>query len=267
MRLSVACLLLLVAFWRPASAGMICTAVAELATGKIVHSEGDCETRVTPASTFKIALAAIGYESGFLEGAHAPVLSIRSGEPDWGGAEWRRPVDPAGWMKHSVVWYSQRITSVLGRERFAAAVHGLDYGNGDVSGDPGKDNGLLRSWIGSSLKISPVEQIGFLGRLLSGRLPVRRDAAENAIAIIESSMLAGWRVAGKTGSAYPRAASGQLDRSRGWGWFVGWAVKDGRTYVFARLDQDTSRQKEPGGLRARKKFLDAWPALSAGFAR
>lgn len=245
----------------PAQAKMLCTVVADFDVAKIVSEDGDCRTRVTPASTFKIALAIIGVEDGFLKNAHEPVLSIEAGDPDW-VAEWRAPTDPARWLKYSVVWYSQRIARHLGQEKFAAYVQALDYGNADVSGDPGKNNGLERSWISSSLKISPVEQVNFLSRFLTGRLPISADAGEHIFGIIEATKLPEkWTVYGKTGSAFPRKKDGSLDRARGWGWFVGWVTNGRHTYVFARLDQDEQRESEPGGLRARQKFLDAWPEI------
>jgi len=251
----------------PALARNVCTVVADAATGAVLVREGDCATRVTPASTFKVPLALIGSDGGFLRGAGAPLLEIRPGEPDWGGAAWKRPVDPAAWMRHSVVWYSQRITAALGAERLSGYAASFGYGNADFSGDPGKDNGLERAWISSSLKISPDEQVAFLRRLVNRQLPVGAPAYALVDAIVETTPAAGWTVAGKTGSAYPRRADGSFDRSRGWGWFVGWARQGGETVVFARLDQDERRHDRSGGLRAKEALIAAWPALIAGRMR
>jgi beta-lactamase class D len=77
------------------------------------------------------------------------VLPFRPGDVDWQPA-WRQPTDPAAWMRHSVVWYSQRISQALGAARFRRYVGDFGYGNADGSGDPGQANGLARSWIGSS---------------------------------------------------------------------------------------------------------------------
>lgn len=246
---------------------MLCTVMADAASGEILHEAGDCRTRVTPASTFKIPLAIMGYEDGILNGTDEPVLEIEVGEPDWGGAAWKQPTDPQHWMKYSVVWYSQRITRAMGYDRFAAQAKAFGYGNADVSGDPGKDNALMRSWISSSLKISPVEQVGFLRRFLTGGLPVSTAAVEQAMAIVETSKVSGWTVHGKTGSAFPRKADGSFDRARGWGWFVGWVTNGERTYTFARLDQDERRERVSGGLRARENFLAAWPERARAIAK
>src|SRR5262249_26288194 len=85
-----------------AHARPICTIVADAATGQPVLHEGQCADRVTPASTFKIALALMGYDAGFLKDEHTPVQHFKPGDPDWGGEAWHQPIDPALWIKHSV---------------------------------------------------------------------------------------------------------------------------------------------------------------------
>ncbi|WP_410016997.1 penicillin-binding transpeptidase domain-containing protein [Pseudomonas sp. 7P_10.2_Bac1] len=46
------------------------------------------------------------------------------------------------------------------------------FGNADLSGDPGGSNGLDRSWISSSLKISPLEQLHFQEKIARRELHV-----------------------------------------------------------------------------------------------
>lgn len=246
-----------------AHARVLCTVIADAHDGSILLQQGDCETRVTPASTFKVALAVMGFESGFLKSSVAPVLPFREGYPDWGGAAWRQPVNPQDWMRHSVVWYSQQIAKALGRLSLEGQTRAFGYGNADFSGDAGQDNGLDRAWISSSLKISPVEQTAFLRRLVTYQLPVGRRTVDATRALVElASPGDGWRVWGKTGSAFPRRANGSFDRSRGWGWFVGWAERNGRTVTFARLTQDEGGEKGSAGLRARAALLAEWPTLA-----
>ena len=69
---------------------------------------------MTPASTAKIAFAAMGYDAGFLKNEHDPTLPYKQGYVDWGGAAWRQPTDPVRWLKYSVVWFSQQVTHALG---------------------------------------------------------------------------------------------------------------------------------------------------------
>ncbi|MGZ3182259.1 MAG: class D beta-lactamase [Telluria sp.] len=242
-----------------APAHTICTTVADAATGQVLLEQGDCATRVTPASTFKIAIAAMGFDAGILQDAHTPVLPYKQGYVDWGGAEWTQPADPTRWLKYSVVWYSQQVAHKLGARRFHRYAERFGYGNADVSGDPGKHNGLDFSWIGSSLRISPREQLGFLRRIVDGSLPVSAQALAHTREVVETFPAAGgWTIQGKTGSARAHA---HAERERPYGWFVGWANKGDRTLVFARLIQDDQPADGPAGLRARAAFLAEAPAL------
>lgn len=243
----------------------LCTVIADAGDGRILLQEGEaCGARVTPASTFKIPLSLMGFDAGFLQDETAPKLPYREGYVAWGGKAWTQPTDPARWMRYSVVWFSQQITGFLGAERLHRYAAAFGYGNADLSGDPGKDNGLERSWIASSLTISPLEQIAFLDKLVNRRLPVSAQAMDMTRRIVQPAEPGdGWVLKGKTGGAFPRRKDGSFDRARGWGWYVGWAEKDGRTLVFVRLTQDEKRQKGSPGTRARKALLANWPALAA----
>ncbi|WP_024589095.1 class D beta-lactamase [Aliihoeflea sp. 2WW] len=237
-----------------AKAAEICTLIADGESGAVILERGDCRTRVTPASTFKVPLAVMGFDAGFLTAPDAPVLDFQEGYPDW-IAEWRRPTDPAAWMRHSVVWYSQQVTKALGAERLSAYAGAWGYGNADFSGDPGLGNGLERAWIASSLEVSPVEQVKFLHGLVNRTLTASPSAMEMTVAIVEGHRAGEWSVKGKTGSAYPRRTDRSFDRARAWGWYVGWATKGERSVVFARLNQDEERTEGPSGIRARDGFL------------
>ena len=265
MRLFAAGLLLAAGFAAPTQARTICTIVADAASNEVLLEEGDCKTRVTPASTFKVPLAVMGYDSGFLENAGEPVLPFMKGDPDWGGENWRQPTTPKRWMEFSVVWYSQRITEFLGHAQLRDYAEAFGYGNADMTGDPGKVNGLERAWIASSLKISPREQVEFLKKLVNHDLPVSAEAMDAAMEITEGRDIAdGWQAQGKTGMAYPRKADGSFDYARPWGWYVGWARRDDRTIVFARLIQDEKKQEPRTSLRARDSILEELPGIAAG---
>ncbi|MEH3145955.1 MAG: class D beta-lactamase [Methylobacterium frigidaeris] len=252
----------------PASAATLCTIVTDAADGRVLLEQGDCRTRVTPASTFKVPLAVMGFDAGFLKDAGTPVLAFRAGDPAWGGEAWKQPTDPARWMRYSVVWYSQRITHALGGARVADYARRFGFGNADLSGDPGKGNGLDRAWIMSSLKVSPVEQAAFLRTLINRQLPVAGAAIDGTLGIIEATPAQdGWVAHGKTGTAFLRTADGSLDEARGFGWYVGWMTKAGRTLVFARLDQDERRDPLSAGLRTRASFVAAWPSVLATLPR
>jgi beta-lactamase class D len=236
-----------------------CLAMADAASGATLANEGRCDERVTPASTFNIVVSLMGYDSGILTDAHTPMMPFKAGYTDY-NASWRQDTDPTLWFKNSVLWFAQQVTAALGMERFQRYLDGFNYGNRDVSGDAGKDNGLSLSWVGSSLKISPVEQVAFLRKVVRRELPLSPQAYDMTSRLMAPVTLAnGWTVQGKTGTASPARADGKDDSELQYGWYVGWASKGGRTVVFAHLVLDR-RQDDAAGPRARAAVLRELPA-------
>jgi beta-lactamase class D len=161
-----------------------------------------------------------------------------------------------------VVWYSREITRRLGAERFKDYADRFDYGNRDLSGDPGQNNGLSNAWLSSSLQISPAEQVAFVRKLLSHELPASARALDQTIAVLPQFTLAdGWTAHGKTGTGFQAGPDGRPDKDRQFGWFVGWAQKGERKVVFARLIKDDDEIDEAAGFRARDSLLADLPEL------
>lgn len=242
-----------------------CTIIADAVTGNVLHRSGECSQRVSPCSSFKIALAIMGFDSGILQSPDVPTWDLK---PDYNPSQRDQQfgkVYPTLWLRDSVVWFSQQLTTRLGEARFAGYVRKFEYGNQDISGDPGMHNGLTRSWLMSSLAISPEEQVRFLHRFATHKLPVAERAYEMARASIpQYQATGGWVVHGKSGSGWLRGVDGKEDESRPQGWFVGWAERDGRQVVFARLEIGTEKSDVPGGTRARQAFLSELHQLLDG---
>lgn len=116
----------------------ICTALADARTGEVLFQQGDCSSRVTPASTFKIAISLMGFDSGFLKDEHSPTLPYQTGYVDWGGATWREPTDPSRWIKYSVVWFSQQVAQSLGQARFQRYTNQFGTATGTSQETPAK---------------------------------------------------------------------------------------------------------------------------------
>lgn len=155
-------------------------------------------------------------------------------------------------MKNSCVWYSQVLTQKLGLNKFKDYVAKFHYGNQNISGDAGKDNGLTRSWLFSSLQISPEEQIIFLQKFINRELNVSSKAYEMTrnITFLES-LQNGWKLYGKTGGGkFP-------DKDLHGGWFIGWIEKGNRSIVFAHYIEDEEKdikeeeKSTSAGLRSR----------------
>ncbi len=198
--------------------------VRDVAAGETLrHDPARAAARTAPCSTFKIPNSVIGLETG--------VLADASTAFRWDGQKrdieaWNRDHDLRSAIRESVVWYYQELARRVGSDRMGQWLATLRYGNEDMSG------GLDRFWLGSSLRISPDEQVDFLERLFTGRLPVspRTLSIVKEILVREPPLAsAGLVYRGKTGSCQDPGASDPH------GWWVGSVEKDGRLSVFAAL--------------------------------
>jgi beta-lactamase class D len=222
----------------------------------IVHSEGECDKRYTPASTFKIAISLMGFDSGILVDETHPTWDFKSGYVDW-LERWKQPHNPKLWLANSCVWYSQIITQKLGIKRFTEYTKLLNYGNQDTSGDKGMNNGLTNCWLSSSLSISPQEQINFLNQLVVNKLPVSIDAQEKTKNIMcQETLPSGWELYGKTGNGSQLDADGNKIKDRQVGWFVGFVRKGEKIITFVQLVADEDKQDTYASQRAKAALKD-----------
>ena len=207
--------------------------------GDILAAQGpNIDERVTPASTFKIALSLIGYDAGILLDEDSPVWDYQEGYDDY-LESWKQPQSPKSWMARSCIWYSKLLAIELGRETIEDYLAAFEYGNGDMSG------GLTKAWVDSSLKVSPFEQVTFIQKVILGELPISNHASLMTKTILFREVLSGgWALYGKTG--FSPVDDQQI------GWFVGWIEKDHEFFPFAyqirdveiNLDQRIPRAKE-----------------------
>ncbi len=232
-----------------------CTMMVDAASGAALVREGTCDERVTPASTFKIAISLMGFDSGVLRDDHAPYLPYK---PSYASSNpaWRHGTDPAGWLRESIVWYSQQVVSRLGAEGVRGYVRAFDYGNRDLSSVPGMDDAVALSEGSPTLRISPLEQTVFLRKVVNRGLPLSAHAYDVTARLLKvGTPVNGWQVHGKTGTASARLPDDSADDTQSIGWFVGWAIKDGRTVVFARLLQLPVQPDKYAGAQTRDAFL------------
>ncbi|KTD56119.1 class-D beta-lactamase [Legionella sainthelensi] len=217
------------------------------------HEGDDCDQRYAPQSTFKIALSLMGFDSGILKDALHPEWPYKK-EYELYLNVWKYPHNPYTWMRDSCVWYSQVLTQQLGMKRFKEYVDAFHYGNEDVSGDKGQNNGLTHAWLSSSLAISPTEQMQFLQKIVTKKLPVSRRAFEMTKDILYIQELAGgWKLYGKTGTGEQLEKDKKQKLRLRQGWFVGWIEKDNRKVAFVK--HITACKESFAGLKARNEAL------------
>lgn len=249
---SLLCVFLFFPFNARAATG--CTLIVSYPEGAIIKQDGDCEQRRSPVSSFKLPLAVMGFDSGVLQDAHTPSWVYKDEYQSDMDIQ-KKTTDPTVWLKESIVWYSQQLTLQMGAAAFKDYVSKFNYGNMDVAGNPGKNDGLTQSWLQSSLLISPQEQVVFIKKLLECDLGVSENACKVTIAITPEFKAGEWQVFGKTGSGWLKDDKGNIDKSKPQGWFVGWAIKGQKTVTFAKLIVEDRPSKEYGGPKAREAFL------------
>lgn len=220
---------------RFADAGVTGTfALHELGTDRVfVHDADRATTRVVPASTFKILNSLIALELGIVDDVDDIV--------PWDGVArsidaWNRDHSLRTAIEVSAVWVYQQFARAIGADRMQDAVESAEYGNEDIEGP------IDEFWLRGELRISPMEQLDFLSRLLVDDLPFesRHQSAVRDVLIQERVDDAVWSY--KTGTAL--AADPVL------GWLVGYTEYDGGEWVFAMNldlvgDADVTSQIDP----------------------
>ena len=193
-----------------------------------VSNEARAKQRFTPASTFKIANSLLGLDTGAVKSVDE-VLPY-GGKPQRFKA-WERDMNLRDAIKASNVPIYQELARRIGLERMRAGVKKLGYGNMEIG------NVIDRFWLDGPLAISAAEQAEFLGRLVTGKLPVSAEAMRAVKEITSLEKTEAYELHGKTG--WHMAAKQQI------GWWVGWVERDGKFYPFA-LNIDITGDEDAG---------------------
>jgi beta-lactamase class D len=217
----------------PAAVLLSCVVVFNGGTGETTRVGDRCETRLSPASTFKIPHALVALETGVVTAATVE---------KWDGTKhpaqplWDRDHTVLSAMRPSVLWFFQRIAPRVGAERMRGWLQQFDYGNAESSGP------ITQYWVNGTLRVSPEEQVRFLRRFYAGDLPVsaghiaavrgsleqQPGTVQNARGVhrLDAVWPAGAALNSKTGAS--TIANGESVS-----WLVGRLAVDGNYYVFA----------------------------------
>lgn len=183
--------------------------------------------RFIPASTFKIFSSLAAVEAG-----------VAPPHPDgvipWDGQSSSRPVIDRNLslreaFRLSAVPHYQSMVREVGATRMQSFIDETGYGNGNLSG------GVDQFWLTGGLRISPVEQIGFLQRLHRGELPFAAETMATVRQLMSAEVGEGYHIRAKTGWAV-------TDGDMNTGWWAGQVERNGNVWYFASLLQT----REPG---------------------
>jgi beta-lactamase class D len=214
--------------------------------------------RISPCSTFKIALSLMGFEAEILEDAQNPIWDFQEGYDDF-LEKWKSPQTPQTWMRYSCVWYSRILASLLGAEVMENYLHAFAYGNGDLS------SGHTGAWLRGSLKISPKEQVHFIQNMIKKTLLISQKSFDKTKEIVFLENLQnGWKLFGKTGWGGASQDHDALEMA----WVVGWMEKEDTFLPFAyniRAKQIKLSQRIPRVKELLANIMEGEPISAAEF--
>lgn len=183
----------------------------------LTYNAERCRLRLEPCSTFKIFNSLAGLDSGAIAGPDA--LLKWDGTPQ-NRKECEKDHTLATAVRDSVLWYFQEVARRIGPDRMKSYLSQSEYGNQDMS------TGIDKFWLGNSLTISAEEQLRFMERLYTDKLPFKAGAMAQTREMIVLRKGNGWVFSGKTGTG------GSFEKAS-LGWFVGHVQSGDRQFVFA----------------------------------
>ena len=203
-----------------------------------LYNSSLCEQEASPYSTFKIISTLAGLKNEVIENETSTMNY--SGEK-YPLSEWNDNLSLEKAFQTSCIWYFRQIIDEVGRDEIQSELSRLEYGNCDISEWDGSGinpmpdlNGF---WIGSSLKISPLEQVQVLKKIFEGESIY---SAEH-VAILKEIMA----VSEDTRKIYGKTGSGP----DGEAWFVGFAEEnDTKKYFAVYLNDNTQPDKVSGSV-------------------
>jgi beta-lactamase class D len=127
-----------------------------------VSNAPECDRKTSPASTFKIPHALIALETRVVDSA----TLFKWDGTRYDFESWRRDHTLDSAIKASVYPFFQRTARLIGRQRMKRHLASIGYASDRFDGE------LTTFWTNGDLVISPREQVVFLQRMFSGKLPV-----------------------------------------------------------------------------------------------
>lgn len=174
--------------------------------------------RHAPASTFKIALSLIGFDSGILKNHTSPIWKLPENTNPYLN-KCKIAQSPQSWMKNSCLWYSNVLTQKLGMKKFQQYINQFNYGNMDLS------SGIKSSWISASLKISPIEQLNFLRKIVNEDFHISKYSYTQTKNIMYlQNFVQNFQLFSKTGTCKQIIDNKKSNLQHGW--FVGYIEKN-----------------------------------------
>jgi len=176
-----------------------------------------------PASTFKIANALIGIETGRIVNEKMIIKwdgNVRVFANGDTAKDWNKDLTMEEAFKASAVPYFQEVARRIGKDTMQYWLDSLHYGTSKIT------SRVDTFWLDNSLKITADEQLGFVKKLYFTQLPFRKNTTQE---IVKKIMLqeknANYSLSYKTGLGY-------RENGNALGWIVGWIEENRHPYFF-----------------------------------
>lgn len=209
-------------------------------------NEDMCRQEESPYSTFKIVSALLGLQNGVIVD-EASTMGYDG--TDYGNAEWNEDLTLEEAFQKSCIWYFREVIDSVGNDKVQQELNELQYGNRDISEWNGSNINPMEKlngfWLGSSLRISPLEQVEVLVKIFEGE----SDYDSGNIEILKRIMLVDendtQKIYGKTGTG-----------ENGKAWFVGFSESNGERKYFAIYLDDINQKGQVSGNKAKEIALE-----------
>lgn len=191
-----------------------------------------------PASTFKIVNSIIALETN--------VLKDENDSMRWDGQKrafqtWEKNMTVREAFHASCLPCYQEVARHIGVKRMKSYLNKLHYSNMDVN-----ESTIDNFWIEGKSRITPFEQIEFLQRLYTKKLPILNSTYDKMIRIFEKENTETYKYFAKTGWSQ--------DNDHNNGWYVGIVDKKPSIYYFA-LNVEPVDQKNTSKFAAGREIV------------
>jgi beta-lactamase class D len=191
-------------------------------------NRGRAKQQYSPFSTFKVPNSLIGLDTHIIKDTKQPLYFSKENYPvqKWWPSVWKQPsYNLHSAFKFSMVAIYRQLATDIGQKNMQEYVSNFSYGNEDIS------SGLDNFWLGGSMKISAIEQVKFLQKMLQNQLTVN---PQNIVTLKEVMLVEStddYKLYAKTGAGRANGAD-KKDKSM-LGWYIGFVERIDGVHYFA----------------------------------
>ena len=174
----------------------------------------------TPASTFNILFTLIGLQEGIIRDENSTLNSEDSG--------YNKNLNLKTAFAQNYESYFRAMIKEISEERIKYWLAKINYGNKDVTNHPHD------FWLGTSLQITPAQQLNFIENFYYENLPFLKQHVRKVKKMMLEKDSLSYKVFGKRGSYKI------ISENKYMGWFVGYVETSDDVYFFVNYVQSNN---------------------------